>query len=99
MYNEADVSDDVFECEAADFAVGVARQGPAMQELLAVEAARRRENGFNSEIDDDEGEDGDDDSEMDEDEEADNSSLFVVGDVGAADAGETGGGAVSLNQP
>ena len=107
MYNEADVSDDVFECEAADFAVGVARQGPAMQELLAVEAARRRENGFDSEIDDDEGEDGDDDSEMDEDDdlegdeddEADNNSLFVVGDVGAADVEEIGGGAVSFNQP
>ena len=78
-----------------------------MQELLAVEAARRRENGFNSEIDDDEGEDGDDDSEMDEDddlegdedEEADNNSLFVVGDVGAADVEEIGGGAVSFNQP
>ena len=72
-----------------------------------MEAARRRENGFNSEIDDDKGEDGDDDSEMDEDddlevdedEEADNNSLFVVGDVGAADAEEIGGGAVFFNQP
>ena len=43
--------------------------------------------------------DEDDDLEVDEDEEADNNSLFVVGDVGAADAEEIGGGAVSFNQP